>query len=117
MPDKGKIVVVSQYYPPDRNTTAAILSKIAEHLAKETPVLVLSGTAGSASLGRAPQLSVVEVKNWVPGKAALVRRAAAEIWLTARMFLVLLVNSSVEMWPSPLRRPLCCPMGSLRRRN
>ncbi len=92
MPDKGKIVVVSQYYPPDRNTTAAILSRIAEHLAKETPVLVLSGTAGSASLGRAPQLSVVEVKNWVPGKAALIRRAAAEIWLTARMFLVLLVR-------------------------
>ena len=92
MPDKGKIVVVSQYYPPDRNTTAAILSKIAEHLAKETPVLVLSGTAGSASLGRAPQLSVVEVKNWVPAKAALVRRAAAEIWLTARMFLVLLMR-------------------------
>ena len=42
MRDKGKIVVVSQYYPPDRNTTAAILSKIAEHLAK--------GNAGSGAL-------------------------------------------------------------------
>jgi colanic acid biosynthesis glycosyl transferase WcaI len=90
MRDQGKIVVVSQYYPPDRNTTAAILSTIAEHLAKETPVLVLSGTAGSASLAPTPQLSVVEVKNWVPAKAALIRRAAAEIFLTARMFLVLL---------------------------
>ena len=92
MRDKGKIVVVSQYYPPDRNTTAAILSKIAEHLARETPVLVLSGTAGSVSLGRASQLSVVEVKNWVPAKAALIRRAAAEILLTARMFLALLMR-------------------------
>ncbi len=92
MRDEGKIVVVSQYYPPDRNTTAAILSRIAEHLAEEMPVLVLSGTAGSASLPQASRLSVVEVKNWAPAKAALLRRAAAETILAARMFFSLLVR-------------------------
>jgi colanic acid biosynthesis glycosyl transferase WcaI len=92
MPDEGKIVVVSQYYPPDRNTTAAILSRIAERLAEEMPVLVLSGTAGSASLPQASRLSVVEVKNWVPAKAALLRRAVAETILAARMFFSLLVR-------------------------
>jgi glycosyltransferase involved in cell wall biosynthesis len=92
MPDKGKIVVVSQHYLPDRSTTAAILSRIAEHLAKETPVLVLSGTEGSASAGPASRLSIVEVRNWTPAKSALTRRAAAEMLVTARMFLALLTR-------------------------
>ena len=48
MQKSGKVVVVSQHYPPDPSTTAVIMAKISERLAQKPPVLVLSGTAGSA---------------------------------------------------------------------
>ncbi len=88
----GKIVVVSQHYPPDQSTTAAIMSAIANHLAREVPVLVLSGWAGSASAkpDQSDQPSVIEIKNWMPGKAALIRRAMAEILFVVRVFFALL---------------------------
>ena len=88
----GKVVIVSQHYPPDRSTTAAIMSAIAEHLAMEFPVLVLSGMAGSATSGSAPaiQPAVIEIKNWIPAKAALISRAAAEAAFALRAFLALL---------------------------
>jgi colanic acid biosynthesis glycosyl transferase WcaI len=88
----GKIVIVSQYYSPDRSTTAAIVSAIAEHLAAELPVLILSGTAGSATNDSiaSNRPTVVEIKNWMPAKAALVRRAAAEICFAIRAFVALL---------------------------
>jgi glycosyltransferase involved in cell wall biosynthesis len=92
MQKSGKIVVASQHYPPDQSTTAAIMSAIANHLATEARVLVLSGTAGSAS-GKSDhpgQPAVVEIKNWKPAKAALIRRAAAEILFAGRVFLALL---------------------------
>jgi colanic acid biosynthesis glycosyl transferase WcaI len=86
-----KIVVASQHYPPDESTTAAIMSAIANHLALDAPVVVLSGMAGSALLqpDHASQLSVVEVKNRMPGKAALTRRASAETLFAIRIFLAL----------------------------
>jgi len=92
MRKSGKVVVVSQHYPPDRSTTAAIMSAIAEHLASEVPVLILSGTSGSATNDSAPlsRPAVVEIKNWIPAKAALIRRAAAEASFTMRAFLALL---------------------------
>jgi colanic acid biosynthesis glycosyl transferase WcaI len=98
----GKVVIVSQHYPPDRSTTAAIMSAIAEHLAAEVPVLILSGTVGSSMSQSKPSGSncsgitpanrpvVVEIKNWIPPKAALVRRALAEALFTIRAFLALL---------------------------
>ena len=87
-----KVVIASQHYPPDQSTTAAIMSAIAHRLAADAPVLVLSGMAGSASIqsGNAGQLSVVEVKNRMPGKAALVRRATSEILFAIRIFWALL---------------------------
>ena len=48
MQKSGKVVVVSQHYPPDPSTTAAIMAAISERVAQEAEVLVLSGTAGSA---------------------------------------------------------------------
>jgi colanic acid biosynthesis glycosyl transferase WcaI len=92
MRSPGKVVVVSQHYPPDSSTTAAIMSAIAGHLALDAPVLVLSGTSGSASArsGNSNQPTVIEIKNWMPGKAALIKRAAAEILFIVRVFLVLL---------------------------
>jgi colanic acid biosynthesis glycosyl transferase WcaI len=88
----GKVVIVSQHYPPDSSTTAAIMAKIAEHLAADAPVLVLSGTPGSAANEAiaADRPAVVEIKNRMPAKAALIRRAAAEVFFTLRILLALL---------------------------
>jgi len=87
-----KVVVVSQHYPPDPSTTAAIMAAIGERAAREAEVLVLSGTAGSAAKAAAGKPAVVEVKNWMPGKAALLKRALAELLFTIRMFAALLVK-------------------------
>jgi len=87
-----KVVVVSQHYPPDSSTTAAIMAEISEHLAAEMPVLVLSGTAGSAANNSTPskQPAVVEIKNRMPAKAALLKRAVAEACFAMRVFVALL---------------------------
>jgi colanic acid biosynthesis glycosyl transferase WcaI len=92
MQKPGKIVVASQHYPPDQSTTAAIMSAIASHLARDVPVLVLSGSAGSASgkPDRSGQPQVVEIRNGMPKKSALIRRAMAEILFAVRVFLALL---------------------------
>jgi glycosyltransferase involved in cell wall biosynthesis len=91
----GKLIVVSQHYPPDSTTTAAIMSDIAEHLAARIPVLVLSGTPGSAS-NRSTQPSrpaIVELRNRMPGKAALFRRAVAEAVFALRAFWAVLIRA------------------------
>jgi colanic acid biosynthesis glycosyl transferase WcaI len=91
MQKSGKVVVVSQHYPPDPSTTAAIMAAISERVAQEAEVLVLSGTAGSAAAA-AGKPQIVEVGNWMPGKAALLKRALAELLFTIRMFATLLVK-------------------------
>ena len=50
---------------------------------------MLSGRNGRASAGK-PE--VVEVGNWMPAKAALVRRALAELLFTLPMFIALLMK-------------------------
>jgi glycosyltransferase involved in cell wall biosynthesis len=82
-----KVVVVSQHYPPDRSTTAAIMAEISEHLAARHPVLVLSGTPGSATSDAASNRPVVaEIRNRIAEKGALLRRAVAELAFTTRAF-------------------------------
>jgi colanic acid biosynthesis glycosyl transferase WcaI len=92
MQQSGKVVVVSQHYPPDPSTTAAIMAAIGEYVAREADVLVLSGTAGSAAKAVGGKPQVVEVGNWMPGKAALLKRALAELLFTIRMFAALLAK-------------------------
>jgi glycosyltransferase involved in cell wall biosynthesis len=92
MQKSGKVFVVSQHYPPDPSTTAAIMAAISERVAQELDVLVMSGTAGSAAKAAAGKPSVVEIGNWMPGKAALFRRAFAELLFTIRMFVTLLMK-------------------------
>jgi colanic acid biosynthesis glycosyl transferase WcaI len=92
MQKSGKVVIVSQHYPPDPSTTAAIMAAISERVAREAEVLVLSGTMGSAAAVAAGKPAVVEVRNWMPGKAALLKRALAELLFTIRMFAALLVK-------------------------
>src|SRR5580704_10830805 len=92
MRELGKVVIVSQHYPPDSSTTAAIMAKIAEHLAVQGPVLVLSGTPGSATGAAASSNRpvVVEIRNRMPGKAALIKRAVFEATFTMRAFMAAL---------------------------
>jgi colanic acid biosynthesis glycosyl transferase WcaI len=54
--------------------------------------LILSGTSGSATNDATPvsRPTIVEIKNWMPAKTALIRRAAAELLFTMRVFLALL---------------------------
>jgi colanic acid biosynthesis glycosyl transferase WcaI len=92
MRKSGKVVIVTQHYPPDQSTTAAIVVAISGHLAQHAPVLVLSGSPGSASPGSSVEPAVVEIRNWMPAKGALLQRAAAEILFTLRIFLALLTN-------------------------
>jgi colanic acid biosynthesis glycosyl transferase WcaI len=92
MQKSRKVVVVSQHYPPDHSTTAAIMAAIASRIASEAEVLVLSGTAGGASPASSTRPTVVEIKNRLPAKAALIRRAAAEVLFTARIFWALLTH-------------------------
>ncbi|NOJ43806.1 glycosyltransferase family 4 protein [Bradyrhizobium australiense] len=92
MQNSGKVVVVSQHYPPDPSTTAAIVAAISERVAQEAEVLVLSGTAGSATAASAGRVHVIEIKNRMPGKAALLKRALAELLFTARTFVAMLAR-------------------------
>jgi colanic acid biosynthesis glycosyl transferase WcaI len=88
MPRKPKIVIVSQHFPPDRSTTASIFLAIAERLTTIAPVLVLSGGEGSvSSIG---QLRILEIRNQIRTKGALLRRAVAEGAFAIRAFFALL---------------------------
>lgn len=88
LPDTGKILVVSQRYPPDPSTTATYIGAIAEALATDHRVTVLTAQAGSASSARSDvsRVQVVEIRNWLPRKDALVRRTIAVSLLAIRMF-------------------------------
>ena len=94
MQSSAKIALVSQHYPPDPSTSAGIMAAIANHLAAETPVLVLSGTPGSACHEplKPGRPAVVEIRNRIPQKAALVRRALAESLFSLRVFAALLAK-------------------------
>ncbi|KJC56221.1 glycosyl transferase [Bradyrhizobium sp. LTSPM299] len=87
-----KVVVVSQHYPPDHSTTAAIMAAIAERIAQDADVVVVSGMPGSARAPAPGQPTVVEIRNWLPGKAALIKRALAETLFTGRIFFALLTR-------------------------
>lgn len=91
----GKIVIVSQHYAPDPSTTATYLTAIAKGLATDWEVLVICGTAHSASVISAnTQPRVVEVSTWAPEKDALVRRAIAMVLLSVKMFFATLKHVS-----------------------
>ena len=82
----GKIVIVSQYFAPDPTTTATYVTAIADGLTTDSEVLVISGTAHSTAAAASCRFRVVEVASWTPEKGALLRRAVAMLWLSAKMF-------------------------------
>lgn len=84
----GKIVIISQYYAPDPSTTATYMTAIAKGLNADCDVVVISGTAHSASIApfRPTQPFVVEVRALAPEKAALIRRAIAAVLFCIKTF-------------------------------
>lgn len=92
MQKPGKVVIVSQHYPPDHSTTAAIMAAIANRIAEDSEVLVLAGMSGSAAAAAPGRPAVTEIRNWMPGKAALIKRATAELLFTGRIFVALLAK-------------------------
>jgi colanic acid biosynthesis glycosyl transferase WcaI len=84
----GKIVIVSQHYAPDPSTTATYITAIANGLTADHEVLVISGTAHSASpaTSETARPYVVEISSWTPEKDALVRRAIAMALFSVQMF-------------------------------
>src|ERR1700761_569291 len=93
MQQDAKIVVVSQHYPPDHSTTASIMAAIAGRLTSVARGVVLSGMPGSAALAQGSgEPDIIEIKNRLPEKAALIRRASSEILFTLRTFASLLLR-------------------------
>ena len=91
----GKILIASQYYVPDSSTTAAYIAAIAEGLAIDNRVVVLSGSPHSRSQPNADhgKPEVIEIRNWTPRKDALIRRAFSITLLALRMFFSVLIRA------------------------
>ncbi|MES1149082.1 MAG: glycosyltransferase family 4 protein, partial [Bradyrhizobium guangdongense] len=79
-------IIAAQFYPPDATTTAVYVGKIAESLANDREVVVISATPGSHAAGRPGKPEVVELRSWNPRKSAIVQRAVAICLLAAQMF-------------------------------
>ena len=94
-PQRGKVILVSQHYAPFPNSTAAYMTDIAEDLAKEGQVMVITSTPGSAS--NSPQVAgkpeVIEIKSWWPAKSALVSRTFAAVLFSVQVFLAVLKHA------------------------
>src|SRR5664279_1717293 len=95
MQQPGKILIASQHYLPDSSTTAVYMTAIAEGLAVDNRVVVLSGSPNSGSKSKTDQTNptVIEIPNWIPQKGALIRRAIAISLLALRMFFSTLVQT------------------------
>jgi glycosyltransferase involved in cell wall biosynthesis len=91
----GKILVVCQYYAPDSSTTATYTTAIAEGLAADNEVVVLSASPNSASEAgkNRKKPTVIEIPNRAPQKDALVKRAISIFLLAFRMFFSVLLQA------------------------
>jgi glycosyltransferase involved in cell wall biosynthesis len=110
MRELGKILVVSQHYPPDPTTTATYIGGIARALAADCRVVVLSGSPKSAS-GDAANPQVIEVAGAAAPKDALARRAIAISWLAIRMFVATLRRARREDVVFCVTTPFTLPYG------
>jgi colanic acid biosynthesis glycosyl transferase WcaI len=80
------LYLITQHYAPDGTSTAAYMTGIAEELARENEVVVLSGSAGSAQRPGTSGPSVIEVPYRAVPKTALARRGVAMAAFGLRIF-------------------------------
>lgn len=87
METSPKLIIATQFYPPHTSTTSVYLGKIAEGLAAENKVVVISATPNSTSQCANPSSpAVIEIRSWNPKKSALAQRGFAVCLLAIRMF-------------------------------
>ncbi|MFY9953178.1 glycosyltransferase [Bradyrhizobium sp.] len=91
-PRGGKVILVSQHYAPFPSSTSSYMTDIAEELARQGRVLVITSAPGSASKSppTAGKPEVIEIKSWWPGKSALVSRTFAAVLFSIQVFLAVL---------------------------
>ena len=77
MDTSAKLIIATQFYPPDTSTTAVYLGKIAEGLAAENNVTVIAATPKSSNGSVADNPTVIEMTSWNPKKSALIQRGIA----------------------------------------
>jgi colanic acid biosynthesis glycosyl transferase WcaI len=85
-----QLLIATGFYPPDPSTTATYLRAIADAIALDTDVIVLSGTAGSAAAVNRTFARVIEIRNRRRAKIGLLRRFIGNCLLATRMFLSVL---------------------------
>ena len=82
----SKVLIATECFPPDDSTTAIYMASIAQALAHDSKVLVLSASPGSANRS-SPALEVIELPNRAVEKGALARRMISAVSVAASMFL------------------------------
>lgn len=93
-----KLIIATQFYPPDASTTAVYIGRIAAGLAAENNIVVISATpnSNSRSATSASNPAVIEIKGWNPKKSALIQRGIAACTLAIRMFFSILKRARSE---------------------
>jgi glycosyltransferase involved in cell wall biosynthesis len=110
MRELGKILVVSQHFPPDPTTTATYIGDIARALAADRRVVVLSASAHSAT-GPGANPEVIEIAFPATPKDALARRALAVLLLAVRMFAATLRRAARQDVVFCVTTPFTLPYG------
>jgi colanic acid biosynthesis glycosyl transferase WcaI len=111
------VFLVTQHYRPDDTSTAVFLTAIAEEIALDNDVVVLSGSSSSASPGNP---DVTELPNWSAPAAALVRRSLAMLWFCILAFVLVSWrarrNTPVLVVTTPFLLPYFTVLGARIRR-
>jgi glycosyltransferase involved in cell wall biosynthesis len=98
LPRTGKILLVTQHYAPFPSTTSGYMTEIAQKLAQNSRVIVISSSPNSAS--PSPPIpgepEVIEIKSWWPGKSALVSRSFAAVLFSLQVFFALMKHARPE---------------------
>jgi len=94
----GKIVLVTQHYAPFPSTTAGYMTDIAQELALQSKVLVLSSSPQSATPAppKPGEPEVIEIKSWWPEKSALVSRSFAALLFAIQIFIAVMKHTNKE---------------------
>jgi glycosyltransferase involved in cell wall biosynthesis len=94
----GKVLLISQHYAPFPSTTSGYMTEIAEYLARDRAVMVITSAPGAAStLPQTPgKPDVIEIKSWWPGKSALVSRSIAAVFFSVQVFFAVLKHARRE---------------------
>lgn len=98
LPQTGKILLVTQHYAPFPSTTSGYMTEIAQKLAQQSRVMVITSSPNSASQSPlAPgEPEVIEIKSWWPGKSALVARSFAAVLFSLQVFFALMKHTRPE---------------------